>query len=145
MTSSCSLATANSVSQSFLPPYLSKGLFSIHYKIQGGLSSCLSCLYSPFAEILENHHQLLWSGRVVMGCQVVEPLMLDEDPFICQLIESTCNPVARKLHRKHQTTQCLRGPLQVLPGSEEACALTFGLGKASKTRVTEFVRNGVCV
>lgn len=36
-------------------------------------NSTESGLSSPFTEILQDHHQLLWSGCVVMCCQVVKP------------------------------------------------------------------------
>ena len=37
---------------------------------------------SPFAEILQDHHQLLWGGCVVMCCQVVKP---EVDPVFGKL------------------------------------------------------------
>ena len=79
---------------------------------------CKTGILSPFTEILEDHHQLLWGGCVVVCCQVIKP---EVDNFRFQikggLNFSTCNQVVRKLRRTHQTTPYPHGPLLEPQGS----------------------------
>ena len=47
------------------------------------VATLLNLTSPPFAEILQDHHQLLWGGSVVMGRQVIKPevrflLLLEE-------------------------------------------------------------------
>ena len=79
---------------------------------------CKTGILSPFTEILEDHHQLLWGGCVVVCRQVIKP---EFDNFGFQIKQSlncsTCNRVVRKLRRTHQTTQYPHGPWREPQGS----------------------------
>ena len=79
---------------------------------------CKTGILSPFTEILEDHHQLLWGGCVVVCRQVIKP---EVDNFGFQIKQSlncsTCNRVVRKLRRTHQTTQYPHGPWREPQGS----------------------------